>query len=88
MSVARCDYCRKTLPANARAIALPGGFLFDLPRCRKRYADRALVRGMANAVRVARSRLKTRTIQRAHGVYRKIGGRDWAKVRLLLWSVL
>lgn len=88
VSVARCDYCRKTVRANARAVVTPGGLLFDSPRCQKRYADRALVRGLANAVRVARSRLKTRTVQRAHSVYRTIGGRDWPKVKLLLGSVL
>ncbi len=47
-----------------------------------------LVRRVANAVRVDRSRLKARAILRAREVYRRIGGRDWPKVKMLLGAVL
>ncbi len=88
MNIARCDYCKKTIPAGANALSLPGGFLFDSIRCRERYLGATRVRALANAVRVARSRLKARTILRAEAVYRQQGGRDWSTVKMLLRTVL
>jgi len=88
MNIARCDYCEKTIPAGVKAIFSPGGLVFDSIRCRDRYLSDAPVKALANAVRVARSRLKARTILRTEAVYRKLPGRDWPKVKKLLRAVL
>jgi len=88
VTLARCDYCRKTIPEGVKAISLPGGFLFDSIRCRGRWLGNAPVKALANAVRVSRSRFKARTISRAEAVYRKLGGRDWSKVKKLLQAAL
>ncbi len=88
MNIARCDYCNKTIPAGANAIMSSGGLLFDSIRCRTRYLRNASVKALANAVRVARSRLKARTILKAEAVYRQQGGRDWSTVKMLLRTVL
>lgn len=84
----RCDYCRKAIPVPANAIAAPDGLLFDSTHCRQRYLRRASLRALSNVVRVARSRLKARTIANAEVVYRRLGGRDWSTVKLLLGAVL
>jgi hypothetical protein len=86
--IARCGYCKKTIPAGVTALSSPDGFLFDSTRCRERYLRNAPLRAFANALRVARSRLKARTILRAEAVYRKLGGRGWPKVKVLLRAVL
>lgn len=86
--MARCDYCKNTIPTGVKAISLPGGLLFDSSRCRERYLRDAPVRVLANALRVARSRLKARAISEAQAVYRKLGGRDWSRVQKLLRAVL
>lgn len=88
MNVARCGYCKKTITAGVKAISSPDGILFDSSRCKERYMTSGLVRQVANAVRVDRSRLKARAILRARAVYRRIGGRDWPKVKMLLGAVL
>lgn len=88
MKMARCDYCKKTIPTGVKPISLPDGTLFDSIRCRQRWLDNAPVRALANAIRVARSRLKTRTVLTAEAVYRKLRGRDWSKVKKLLLAVL
>lgn len=88
MNLARCHYCKKPIPTGPKALHLPGGLLFDSTRCRERYLRNVPVKALANAVRVARSRLKAQTILRAESVYRKLGGRGWSKVRTLLWAVL
>lgn len=88
MTVARCGYCKKTIVVGAKAISSPDGMLFDSIRCKEGYIRSAFVRHVANAVRVDRSRLKARTILRAREVYRRIGGRDWPKVKMLLGAVL
>ncbi len=84
----RCDYCKEAIPAPANAIAGPGDLLFDSIRCRQRYSRRASLKALSNAVRVARSRLKARTIAKAEVVYGKLGGRDWSTVKMLLGAVL
>ncbi len=45
-------------------------------------------RRLQNALRVARSRLKARTIGLAERVYREQGGVDWNRVRRLLRAIL
>lgn len=84
----RCDYCRKAIPAAARAIASIDGLLFDSIRCKERYLRLATLKALSNVTRVARSRLKARTIGNAEPVYRKLGGRDWSTVKMLLSAVL
>ncbi len=84
----RCGYCKQRIVFGLKAISSPDGILFDSIRCRERYMRSGMVRRIANAVRVSRSRLKARTILRAGEVYRRIGGRDWPKVKMLLNAVL
>lgn len=84
----RCTYCQKAIPAAANAIAASGGLLFDSLRCKQRYLRRGALRALSNATRVARSRLKARTIGKAQAVYRALGGRDWSVVRMVLAAVL
>ncbi len=84
----RCDYCKKPIPAAANALAGAGGLLFDSLRCKEGYVLRGALRALSNATRVARSRLKARTVAKAEAVYRKLGGRDWSAVRMLLAAVL
>lgn len=86
--IIRCSYCKKMIGAGATPLSLPGGLLFDSLRCRERYLRNAPARALANALRVARSRLKARTILRAEAAYRKLGGRERSKVRELLRAVL
>lgn len=45
-------------------------------------------RRLQNVLRVARSRLKARTIDLAERIYREQGGVDWNRVRRLLRAVL
>lgn len=84
----RCDYCKKAILVPANAIAAPGELLFDSIRCKQRYLRRASLKALSNVVRVARSRLKARTIAKAELVYRRLGGRDWPTVKILLGAVL
>lgn len=88
MKIARCDYCKKSIPTGAKAIPSPDGLLFDSTKCRQRYLTDAPLKALSNAVRVARSRLKARSISRAESVYRKREGRDWATVKKLLVAIL
>lgn len=85
--IARCEYCRKTIRAG-RAISTPTGLLFDSLRCRDRYMRKTRVKGLQNAMRVARSRLKARAISRAAAVYQDLGGKDWLKVEEILQALL
>jgi hypothetical protein len=84
---ARCDQCRRPLRAH-RVISGPDGLQFDSVRCRTLYLNARQLKSLENTVRVARSRLKAKTIERAVGLYRHSGGRDWVLVERLLRSVL
>jgi hypothetical protein len=84
----RCDYCKKAIETPANAITSSGGLLFDSMRCKERYLRRVSLRALSNVTRVARSRLKARTIAKGESVYRKLGGRDWSMVKMLLGAVL
>ncbi len=88
MKIARCDYCRNPIPAGGKVVSLPGGLLFDSTKCEQQHLIDAQFKAVANAVRVARSRLKARTILRAETVYRKLGAGGWPKVKKLLEAVL
>jgi hypothetical protein len=85
---ARCAYCKTWILSPVQAIASSGGLLFDSIRCKERYLRRATLKVLSNVTRVARSRLKARTIGKAEPVYRKLGGRDWSTVKMLLSAVL
>ena len=88
MDRVRCAYCRKPTSAGSQAIASYDGLLFDSSSCKERYIRRGTLEALSNVTRVARSRLKTRTIGKAESVYRTLGGRDWSTVRMLLSAVL
>lgn len=88
MNLSRCDYCKKPIPAGAKAISSRDGLLFDSIQCKERYHRKATIHALANAVRVGRSQLKARTIARTEAVYRELGGRGWSKVEKLLRAVL
>ena len=84
---ARCDYCRNPLRAG-RVVFGPSGLQFDSVRCRERHLIAAQFRNLQNALRVARSRLKTSAIARVGRLYRELGGRDWALTERLLRAIL
>lgn len=84
----RCADCKKPILAPAQAIASFGGVLFDSVRCKERYLRRDTLKALSNVTRVARSRLKARTIENAEPVYRKLGGRGWSRVKMILNALL
>ncbi|MBI2205113.1 MAG: hypothetical protein HYU41_14790 [Candidatus Rokubacteria bacterium] len=84
----RCDHCKKPILAPANVIAASDGLLFDSMRCKQRYLRLASLKALSNVVRVARSRLKARAIAKAEVAYRRLGGRDWPMVKMLLGAVL
>jgi hypothetical protein len=84
---ARCDQCRRPLRTN-RVIPGPDGLQFDSEKCRRLYLNARQLKSLENTVRVARSRLKAKTITRAVDLYRASGGRESPLVERLLRSVL
>lgn len=82
----RCAVCRKVI--GRRALYAPDGAAFDSQGCLDQHDAEHGLRALQNVVRVMRSRLKARAIERTEVVYCSLGGQDWARVRKLLVAIL